>query len=68
MRIYELEEMLGKGSFIRVQKGMILNLLKIRSIKPGLNGRYVALLKNKEEVIISRNYVPTLKKTLKGGK
>ena len=37
-------------------------------LKPGLNGRYVALLKNKEEVIISRNYVPTLKKTLKGGK
>ena len=68
MRIYELEEMLGKGSFVRVQKGMILNLLKIKSIKPGLNGRYVALLKNKEEVIISRNYVPTLKKTLKGGK
>ena len=68
MRIYELEEMLGKGSFIRVQKGMILNLLKIKFIKPGLSGRYVALLKNREEVIISRNYVPALKKTLKGGK
>ena len=68
MRIYELEEMLGKGSFVRVQKGMILNLLKIKSIKPGLSGRYVALLKNREEVIISRNYVPALKKTLKGGK
>ncbi len=68
MRIYELEEMLGKDSFVRVQKGMILNLLKIKSIKPGLSGRYVALLKNREEVIISRNYVPALKKTLKGGK
>ena len=68
MRIYELEEMLGKGSFVRVQKGMILNLMKIKSIKPGLSGRYVALLKNKEEVIISRSYVPVFKKALEGGK
>ena len=67
MRIYELEEMLHHGSFVRIQKGMLVNLLKIKSIKPGLSGRYVALLKNKEEVIISRNYVPALKKTLKGG-
>lgn len=67
MRIYELEEMLRHGSFVRIQKGMLVNLLKIKSIKPGLSGRYVALLKNKEEVIISRNYVPALKKTLKGG-
>lgn len=68
VRIYELEEMLNKSSFVRIQKGMILNLMKIQSIKPGLSGRYIALLKNKEEVIISRNYVPNLKKTLKGGK
>lgn len=68
MRIYELEEMLNKGSFVRVQKGMILNLMKVKSIKPGLSGRYVALLKNQEEVIISRNYVPDLKKALKGGR
>lgn len=67
MRIYELEELLRHGSFVRIQKGMLVNLLKIKSIKPGLSGRYVALLKNKEEVIISRNYVSALKKTLKGG-
>ena len=65
-RIYELEKMFGNGSFVRVQKGMMLNLLKIKSIKPGLSGRYAALLKNGEEVIISRNYVPTFKKTLEG--
>ena len=48
MRIYELEELLRHGSFVRIQKGMLVNLLKIKSIKPGLSGRYVALLKNKE--------------------
>ena len=68
MRIYELEEMLNKKSFVRVQKGMIVNLMKINSIKPGLSGRYVASLKNGEEVIISRNYVPDLKEALKGGR
>lgn len=68
MRIYELEEMLNKCSFVRVQKGMIVNLMKIKSIKPGLSGRYVASLKNGEEVIISRSYVPTLKEALRGGR
>lgn len=68
MKIYELEEMLSKSSFVRVQKGTILNLMKIKSIKPGLSGRYIAMLKNKEEVVISRSYVPALKKALKGDK
>lgn len=67
MRIYELEEMLSESTFIRVQKGMLLNIMKITSIRPGLSGRYVALLKNNEEVIISRKYVPDFKQMLKGG-
>lgn len=68
MRIYELEEMLNKSAFVRVQKGMILNLMKIKSIKPGLSGRYIAMLKNKEEVVISRNYVSGFRKALEGGR
>lgn len=67
MRIYELEEALSGSSFVRIQKGMLLNLMKVKSIKPGLSGRYVALLKNNEEVIISRKYVPDFRKALKGG-
>lgn len=66
MRVYELEEMLSKSTFARIQKGMILNIMKISSIKPGLSGRYVACLKNNEEVIISRKYVPVFKQMLKG--
>ena len=66
LRIYEMETMLAKSSFIRIQKGMLLNLMKVKSIKPGLSGRYVALLKNSEEVIISRKYFPDFKKTLMG--
>ena len=67
LKIYELEEMMKGKSFLRVQKGIILNLMKVKSIKPALSGRYTALLKNGEEVVISRKYVADLKSTLKGG-
>ena len=65
LKIYELEETLKNKSFIRIQKGMLLNLMKVKSIKPALGGRYSALLKNGEEVVISRKYVPELKAVLK---
>ena len=66
LRLYELEDMLRGRSFLRVQKSMLLNLMKIKSIRPALSGRYSALLKNDEEIIISRKYVSDLKATLKG--
>ena len=67
LKLYELEEMLRGKHFLRVQKGLLINLMKIKSIKPALSGRYTALLKNGEEIIISRKYVPDLKAALKGG-
>ena len=63
-KLYELEEKLNGRSFIRVQKSMLLNLMKIKAIKPALGGRYSALLKNGEEMIISRKYVSELKNAL----
>lgn len=65
LKLYELEEMLKTKSFLRVQKSMLINLMKIRSIKPALSGRYTALLKNGEEIVISRKYVADLKTALK---
>ena len=67
LKLYELEEMMKGKHFLRVQKGLLVNLMKIKSIKPALSGRYTALLKNGEEIIISRKYVPNLKAVLKGG-
>ena len=66
-RLYELENMLLDASFLRISKGVVVNLLKIVSIKPALNGRFAAVLTNNEEVIISRKYVPDLKKKIRGG-
>ena len=67
LKLYELEDMLRGRTFLRIQKGMLVNLMKIKSIKPALSGRYTALLKNNEEVVISRKYVSDLKQALKGG-
>ena len=67
MKLYELEDLLKSKSFLRISKSMIVNLMKISSVRPALNGRFSAVLKNGEEIIISRKYVPELKRTLKGG-
>ena len=62
-KLYELEE-LAKTDFIRVSKSCILNLNKIGSLAPSLGGRFEARLKNGEKVIISRQYVNSLKEVL----
>ena len=67
MKLYELEDLLERKNFLRISKSMIVNLMKITSVRPALNGRFSAVLKNGEEVIISRKYVPALKQILKGG-
>lgn len=67
-RLYEVEELLSELSFLRISKSVVVNLLKIKSIKPALNGRFGAILTNGEEVIISRKYVPVLKEKIRGGK
>lgn len=65
-KLYELENILREKYFLRVSKSLILNLMKVKAIKPALNGRYSAILQNGEEVIISRKYVPDFKRALKG--
>lgn len=65
-RIYELEDRLKSGHFLRISKSMLLNLMKICSIQPALNGRFAAVLQSGEEVIITRSYVKGLKAALRG--
>ena len=63
-RLYEFEDSLGDRGFVRISKSLIVNMMKIVSIKPALNGRFVCKLKNGEDVIISRKYVSGLKEKL----
>lgn len=61
-KLYELEECLANTDLLRVSKSVILNLSKVCSLSPALSGRFEAVLKNGEKVIISRKYVSCLKK------
>ena len=65
-KLYELEELLKGKHFLRIAKSTILNLMKVRAIKPALNSRFIAELYSGEQVVISRKYVSALKKALKG--
>ena len=51
-KLYELEEILREKHFLRVSKSVLLNLMKVSSIKPALNSRFTAVLFSGEQVII----------------
>jgi len=68
MKLYEFETAYGENSFFRCSKAVIINLMKIQSLKPALNGRFSANMHNGEEVIISRKFVGELKDRLQKGK
>lgn len=63
-KLYEIENELNGGDFLRVSKSVILNITKIKSLRPAFNGRFEADLNNGEKIIISRQYVADLKKKL----
>ncbi len=68
LKLYQIEEILKDTPIIRINKNTILNTSKIKTFKTSLNGRMEAILLNGEKLIISRKYVPSLKKSLRGGK
>lgn len=63
-KLYELEIELPSHDFFRASKSTILNLNVIKSLSPAFGGRFEASLKNQEKVIVSRQYVSTLKDKL----
>ena len=63
-KLYELENIFQGTDFFRASKSCIVNLAKVKSLSPAFNGRFEALMKNGEKVIISRQYVPVLKEKL----
>lgn len=68
IRLYELENAYSDKHFIRCSKSFVVNLMKLESISPALNGRFTAHMKNGENIIISRQYVPEMKRAVMGGK
>ena len=67
-KLFEIEELLAGSSFLRISKNAVVNIKSIDHLSPEFNGRFIASLKNGEDIIISRGYVPELKKKLGIGK
>ncbi len=63
-KLYELESIYKNTDFQRISKSVIANISFIEVVLPMLGARLEAKLKNGERVIISRQYVPELKKKL----
>lgn len=60
-----LEQMLVSTPFVRISKNCILNTTYLKSVRPIVNHRMEATLKNGEKLIISRNYIENLKEKIK---
>ena len=61
-RLYEVEQAYERNDFVRCSKSVVLNLMQLAGISPALNGRFFAHMKNGEKLMITRQYVPALKK------
>lgn len=64
LRLYELEEKFVNTDFFRASKSTIINLSKIKVITPIFGGKLEVLLENNEKLVVSRQYVPLLKRKL----
>lgn len=56
-RLYKLEEILSEKDFIRISKSQIVNINKIKALKPEINRTILATLCNGEQLYVSRKYV-----------
>ena len=63
-KLYELEELYSPLDFVRCSKSLIVNMEKIESLSPLFSGKLEAHLKNNEKIVISRQYVHSLKEKL----
>lgn len=63
-RLYELEMILSEKDFIRISKSQIVNINRIRALKPELNRTLLATMCNGEQLSVSRKYVKTIRNLL----
>ena len=64
LKLYEFEDLTRASKFFRASKSTIINTTKISHVKPSMSGRFEVYLKNGECVLVSRQYVPELKKQI----
>lgn len=64
LQLYQYAEKLYSFGFEQISKSCILNINTLVSVKPIFNSKMQALLENGEKVLISRNYIPIMKRRL----
>lgn len=64
LRLYEAEDALGRGSFVRISRQALVNFDKVVAIRPELNRRLMLRLEDGTNVLVTRTYVPGIKRLL----
>lgn len=64
LRLYELLERLECRDFLRAGKSSIINLRQVQSLRPEFGGRLRCTMANGEVLLVSRQYVPSVKDRL----
>lgn len=63
LKLYELEDF-PKADFMRISKSTVINLNRIKSIRPDFGGKILATMENGEKVSVSRQYANEFKTKL----
>lgn len=63
-RLYELEEQLDRGKFVRISNGEIINLDKVTAVDLSLTGTIRMTLGEAGYAYVSRRYVKKIKEAL----
>jgi DNA-binding LytR/AlgR family response regulator len=66
-KLYELEEKYRELDFMRISKSNIVNMQRIRTLKPDFGGKILVTMDNGEKLYISRQYAPIMKEKLGWG-
>lgn len=63
-KLYELAAQLSGRSFFRASKSAILNLNRVKSLRPELGARLLVTMENGEKIQVSRQYAGAIKHAL----
>ncbi len=64
IKLYEAEQIFVNADFMRISKGCVVNLNRIKSMRPEFGGRLLLTLENSERICVSRQYANILKSKL----
>lgn len=64
LKLYEIEQQLCKGGFLRISKASLVNLKYVRSMRAELDRKIRLTLETGEQIIVSRQYAEELKHRL----